>query len=283
MVVAWQDQVIDLAQAEGWTSAPEVWTSGSLNAFFALGPDAWARTRPSCKPACDHQPARARRPRREVRLVLPWEVGDYADFYASQEHATNMGRLLRPGTDPLPPPGATCRSATTAGPATVVVSGSTVPRPSGLIGPDGPDADAPEFGPTRRLDVEVEVGFVVGVACPAGRPDTGRGRPTATSSAWSWSTTGAPATSRPSNTNPWGRSSASPSPRRCHRGWCRSPPSSRGGSTARSRTRRRPPTFRPSEPRGFDVQLELSINDHLVLDHPGGRPLLVRWPSSWPI
>ena len=64
------------------------------------------------------QPDSARRPAGEVRLVLPWEVGDYADFYASLEHATNMGRLLRPDGEPVAArPGGMCRSATTAGPA----------------------------------------------------------------------------------------------------------------------------------------------------------------------
>jgi fumarylacetoacetase len=164
VVVAWRDHVIDLTRATGLDVGREVWASGSLNAFFALGPEAWDRTRAQLQASLSEQPDAALRPRRNLRLVLPWEVGDYADFYASREHATNMGRLLRPDGDPLPrawpylPIGYHGRAGT------ILVSGSDVPRPAGLVGPE------PEFGPTQRLDVEVELGFVVGTGSPRGRP-----------------------------------------------------------------------------------------------------------------
>jgi fumarylacetoacetase len=164
VVVAWHDQVIDLTRAVGLDVGPEVWQSGSLNAFFALGPDAWDRTRAQLQAKVADQPGSAHRPRKGIRLVLPWEVGDYVDFYASREHATNMGRLLRPEGDPLPPAWRHLPIGYHGRAGTVIVSGSDVPRPAGLVGP------APEFGPTQRLDVEVELGFVVGVESPRGRP-----------------------------------------------------------------------------------------------------------------
>jgi fumarylacetoacetase len=101
--------------------------------------------------------------------VRPFVVSDYVDFYSSIEHAANLGRILRPGTDPLPahwrhlPMGYHGRSGT------VVVSGTPVTRPSGLVrGPDHRAQPTPAYGPTRALDFELEVGFVVG-----GPPATG--------------------------------------------------------------------------------------------------------------
>jgi fumarylacetoacetase len=164
VVVAWHDHVIDLTLATGLDVGPEVWASGSLNAFFALGPEAWDLTRAQLQSRIADQPGAARRPRAEVRLVRPWQVGDYADFYASREHATNMGRLLRPGRDPLPAAWRHLPIGYHGRAGTVVVSGSDIPRPAGLLGPN------PEFGPTQRLDVEVELGFVVGGGAPRGQP-----------------------------------------------------------------------------------------------------------------
>jgi fumarylacetoacetase len=169
VVVALGDEVLDLALASGLEIGSEVWTTGSLNAFLALGPDAWDRTRAQLQAGAGNQPRSARRRRSDVRLILPWEVGDYVDFYASLEHATNMGRILRPGGEPLPPAWRYLPIGYHGRAGTVVVSGSPIPRPAGLLGPgEGPGAP-PEFGPTRRLDVEVELGFVVGVGAPRGR------------------------------------------------------------------------------------------------------------------
>jgi fumarylacetoacetase len=170
VVVALGDEVLDLAAARGLDIGREVWTAGSLNPFFALGPAAWERTRLELQATASEQPEQARRRRSEVRLILPWEVGDYVDFYASLEHATNMGRLLRPGRDPLPAAWRHLPIGYHGRAGTVVVSGSPVPRPAGLLGAGDGAGGPPEFGPTRRLDVEVELGFVVGVGAPRGTP-----------------------------------------------------------------------------------------------------------------
>ena len=100
-------------------------------------------------------------PRSEVRMHRPFEVADYVDFYSSQHHAENLGRILRPGTPPLPanwkhlPVGYHGRAGT------VGVSGTPVVRPCGQRG-EG------DFGPSRRLDIEAEVGFVVGTPTELG-------------------------------------------------------------------------------------------------------------------
>jgi fumarylacetoacetase len=87
-------------------------------------------------------------------------VADYVDFYSSEQHAENVGRIFRPGSDPLPanwkhlPIGYHGRAGT------VAVSGTPVARPQGQR--KGPDHEAPVFGPSMRLDFEAELGFVVG-------------------------------------------------------------------------------------------------------------------------
>jgi fumarylacetoacetase len=97
----------------------------------------------------------------DVTMRLPFEVADYVDFYASVDHASNVGRILRPDSEPLLanwrhlPVGYHGRAGT------VVVSGTDIHRPSGQRKPA--DADVPAFGPSTRLDIEAELGFVVGV------------------------------------------------------------------------------------------------------------------------
>jgi fumarylacetoacetase len=177
--VAIGDHVLDLAglahagllPRPGWFAAP------SLNAFMAAGPAAWhpARARLTelladpchrglVEPHLERQAA--------VELRLPFEVADYVDFYSSRDHASTVGQIFRPGSPPLPrnwlhlPAGYHGRTGS------VVVSGTPVMRPRGQFRPAGPGADwsAPVFGPTRRLDFEAEVGFVIGVGSTQGQP-----------------------------------------------------------------------------------------------------------------
>lgn len=100
-----------------------------------------------------------------VRMLPPFEIGDYTDFYASIHHATNVGRLFRPDNPLLPnykwvPIGYHGRASS------IVVSGAEVKRPGGQT--KAPDAAAPVFGPSRMLDYELEVGFFVGEGNPLG-------------------------------------------------------------------------------------------------------------------
>lgn len=88
-----------------------------------------------------------------IELALPFTIGDYVDFYSSLEHATFFGRLLRPEGDPLLPNWRRMPVGYHGRASTVVVSGTPIRRPLG---------QTPDFGPTRALDVEVELGFVVG-------------------------------------------------------------------------------------------------------------------------
>ncbi|HEX6357562.1 fumarylacetoacetate hydrolase family protein [Actinophytocola sp.] len=94
-------------------------------------------------------------PLSDVRAVLPFTVGDYVDFYCSRYHAENVGRIMRPDTEPLLPNWTHLPVGYHGRSGTVVVSGTPVERPHG-------QRRGPEFGPTGRLDVEAEVGFVCG-------------------------------------------------------------------------------------------------------------------------
>jgi fumarylacetoacetase len=103
-----------------------------------------------------------------VALHLPFEVADYIDFNSSLEHATNIGRLFRPDSDPLPPNWRWLPVGYHGRAGTVVVTGTDVQRPRGQLKP--PDADAPVYVPSQRLDIELELGFVVGVPSTLGEP-----------------------------------------------------------------------------------------------------------------
>jgi fumarylacetoacetase len=107
-------------------------------------------------------------PLEDVEVHLPFAVADYVDFYSSLEHATNLGRLFRPDAEALLPNWRHLPVAYHGRAGTVVASGTPVRRPCGQRKP--PDADAPTFGPSLRLDVELELGFVVGVPSGLGKP-----------------------------------------------------------------------------------------------------------------
>jgi fumarylacetoacetase len=143
------DDVLDLAAA-GVTAAP------TLENLFAEGRREWELAAERAV-AADAAGAEPRYPISEVTLELPFTVGDFVDFYASLEHAMNMGRLLRPEAEPLLPNWRHLPVGYHGRAGTIVVSGTDVVRPSGQLA-------AGVFGPTQKLDVEVELGFVVGTA-----------------------------------------------------------------------------------------------------------------------
>jgi fumarylacetoacetase len=103
-------------------------------------------------------------PMAEVTMHLPIAVADYVDFYSSEQHAANVGAIFRPGSDPLPPNWKHLPIGYHGRAGTVAVSGTPVVRPSGQRLEDG----TPVFGPSTRLDLEAELGFVVGA--PSDRP-----------------------------------------------------------------------------------------------------------------
>jgi fumarylacetoacetase len=155
--VAWRDEddAVDLSALGGEFAQP------SLNRLLALGRDGW---RQAIAAARAHDGPRVP----DAAMRMPFEVADYVDFYSSLEHATNMGRMFRPDGDPLLPNWRRLPVGYHGRAGTIVVSGTDVVRPRGQI--RLPEAEEPVYAPSRRLDLELELGFVVGVPSALGEP-----------------------------------------------------------------------------------------------------------------
>jgi fumarylacetoacetase len=158
------DSVVDLLVLLG----DEVFAAPALNPFMAQGPDRWAAVRAQVteRVGSGEVPPEAVHPLASVSLSLPWEVADYVDFYASEHHASNVGRIFRPDAPPLMPNWKHLPVGYHGRAGTVVVSGTDIVRPSGQRKLAG-DA-RPTFGPSVRLDIEAELGFVVGAGSALG-------------------------------------------------------------------------------------------------------------------
>ena len=169
--VALGDQIVDLAPlaaAEGLDGG-HVFESPTLNPFLAMGRPSWSAVRAWLVELLEHEAERDLVeehlvPQSEVSMRMPFDVADYVDFYSSQQHAENVGRIFRPDGDALTPNWKHLPIGYHGRSGTVVVSGTDVVRPSGQRRPPG--ADLPSYGPSVRLDIEAEVGFVVGVPSP---------------------------------------------------------------------------------------------------------------------
>jgi len=159
--VRFEDAVVDLFALTG----REELGRPTLNDFMALGPRAWSDTRAEVVAAIeDGDPPRTLLS--EIDLHLPFTVGDYVDFYASLDHASNVGRIFRPDQEPLLPNWRHLPVGYHGRGGTVVPSGTSVIRPSG----QRKGEDGPVFGPSTRLDIEAELGFVVGTRTVLGSP-----------------------------------------------------------------------------------------------------------------
>jgi fumarylacetoacetase len=169
--VRYGERVLDLASlaADGLLDDPGgAFAQPSLNAFMARGPAAWAATRDRVGRLLSGVDAEPRLIElADVDLLLPLDVADFVDFWSSIEHAANSGRIFRPGGDPLPPQWRHMPIGYHGRAGTVGVSDTPVRRPHGQARGDG---DRPVFGPSRKLDVELELGFGVGMPSALGEP-----------------------------------------------------------------------------------------------------------------
>jgi fumarylacetoacetase len=178
--VAIGDYVLDLWQLQQdcrFDLADDgVFSASSLNAFMALGPKVWSKTRARISELLRHDHPELRDndelrkrvlvPMADVKLHMPIVVSGYTDFYSSKEHATNVGVMFRGKDNALQPNWLHMPIGYNGRASTVVVSGTSVRRPRGQLKP--PTAEAPTFGPCRRLDFELEMGVVVGQPSPMG-------------------------------------------------------------------------------------------------------------------
>jgi fumarylacetoacetase len=166
------DRLLDLAalaaagRLDAVPDAERVFSAAALNPLMALGPDAWR--------AC-HQRARELLadeaptvPFESAEALMPFEVADYVDFYSSLHHATNVGLMFRPDQEPLLPNWRRLPVGYHGRAGTVVPSGTPVVRPRGQRWVPGDEA--PSYGPSLALDIELEAGFVVGQPSELGEP-----------------------------------------------------------------------------------------------------------------
>jgi fumarylacetoacetase len=173
LCVAIGDQLLDLCEAAERALLGDVddvtyeaCKESCLNPLMGLGPARWGTLRRSLFDLLSqNSPHRTEasaclRSQHNVKMVLPAQIGNYTDFYASVHHASNVGALFRPENPLLPnykwvPIGYHGRASS------IVVSGTDVRRPWGQL--KLPSDEQPHFAPTRRLDYEVEIGALVGV------------------------------------------------------------------------------------------------------------------------
>jgi fumarylacetoacetase len=190
--VAIGNWVLDLAvlEARGLLVPPalvgrRLFDRDRLNDFMALGRLAWAEVRATVsrllsagEPALRDDPSlreHALVHLGEAELLLPAEVGDYTDFYSSLDHARNVGTMLRGPDQALPPNWLHMPVAYHGRASSLVVSGTDFRRPWGQSRPEG--AAAPTFGPSRRLDFELETAVFVGPGNAQGEPVPVRAAP----------------------------------------------------------------------------------------------------------
>ena len=182
--VALGDMIIDLAELEAAgviDLGTPVFGAPELNAFMQQGPAAWAQVRRRLTDLLaeggdtrlrDDGGLRDRAvlPRQCARMLMPFKVEGYTDFYAGRHHATNVGTMFRGPENALPPNWLSLPIGYNGRASTVVVSGTDFHRPLGQRKP--PAAELPVFGPSVRLDFELELGAVVGTPSTFGKPLT---------------------------------------------------------------------------------------------------------------
>ena len=175
VVVRIADHALDisrLAEKAGMESG-RVWATANLNGFLDQGPEAWASARTWLQETLRGTErsdcvAENLHPLAELTMRLPIEVAVYVDFYASEHHATNVGRVFRPGQAPLTPNWKHLPIGYHGRSGTIVLSGTEIVRPQGQR--KAPTDPEPVFGPSTRLDIEAELGFVVGGRSALGEP-----------------------------------------------------------------------------------------------------------------
>ncbi|QUJ78183.1 fumarylacetoacetase [Sulfitobacter albidus] len=178
--VAIGDRILDLQAAEeaGVIAIAEdpVFDVPYWNDVMDLGPEAWGALRARLQELLAEGSAEQATVApmlilmAEARMELPIVVTEFTDFYAGKHHAMNVGSMFRDPENALPPNWLHIPIGYNGRASTVVVSGTDIHRPNGQT--KAPDADAPGFGPCKRLDFELEMGAIVGGTSEMGQPIT---------------------------------------------------------------------------------------------------------------
>lgn len=180
------DYVVNLAELEsaGHFDGPElrdekVFQGSTLNAFMGMGRSAWTEARSTISKLLSADEATLRDddalrskvliPMDEVEMKLPVEIGDYTDFYSSEQHATNVGTMFRGPENALKPNWKHLPVGYHGRASSIVVSGTELHRPKGQILPPDSD-DTPIFDACKLCDFELEMGFLTGPGNELGDP-----------------------------------------------------------------------------------------------------------------
>jgi fumarylacetoacetase len=176
--VAIGDMILDLAAIEeaGFFDDLEgpLFDVTFWNEVMEQGPDVWCKLRAHLTSllalgSSEHEPLKAHLiAQADVEMHMPFLVSEFTDFYAGKHHAINVGTMFRGAENALPPNWLHIPIGYNGRASTVVVSGTEITRPNGQT--KAPDADMPSFGPCKRLDIELEIGAVVGGASAFGKP-----------------------------------------------------------------------------------------------------------------
>ncbi len=164
MGVAIGDQILDLAAVDHGLD-PALFIAPSWNAVMAAGPTIWAELRARLTELLTNAAHRAAIephlvPQAGARMLMPFIVAEYTDFYAGKHHAVNVGTMFRGADHALPPNWLSIPIGYNGRASSVVVSGTPVTRPWGQV--KGPDEALPQFAPSARFDLELELGAIVG-------------------------------------------------------------------------------------------------------------------------
>ncbi|SDX90095.1 fumarylacetoacetase [Citreimonas salinaria] len=176
--VAIGDRVLDVAGAEeaGLTETADLLQYATWNPLMAAGPAAWSAFRERLTDLLAEGAADRAKvepllvPLADATMHMPLEVAEYTDFYAGKQHAQNVGTMFRGPENALPPNWLHIPIGYNGRASTVVVSGTDIRRPLGQTKPK--DAEMPSFGPCKRLDIELEIGAIVGTPSKMGEPIT---------------------------------------------------------------------------------------------------------------
>ena len=175
------ENLIDLAEYCRSGEKGTLFGSTGWNSFMALGPKAWKSLRDQLTNLLRKQGNSALRNRSDlhsralplqkaVTLHLPFQIAEYTDFYANQNHARNVGTILRGADNALPPNWLHMPIGYNGRASSVIVSGTDFHRPWGQIKPAG--IEQPKFMPSHRFDFELELGAVIGQDSQFGQPVT---------------------------------------------------------------------------------------------------------------
>lgn len=173
--VAIGDHIIDLAKAQNLGLLDDlrlhdgIFQTKTLNNFIALGRPVWRALREKLQTLIQHENNELKKclvNQSDATMHMPVHIGDYTDFYSSEEHATNVGIMFRGKDNALMPNWKHIPVGYHGRASSVIVSGTPFHRPKGQILPK--DSETPVFSATKLLDIELEMGFIIGKSTELG-------------------------------------------------------------------------------------------------------------------